>query len=107
MWNHQAILLLVASFQDKGVGLSNHPKNKKKLWNEVAAVMQEKGYKVTGDMCCAKMNTLKVRWIVSLSHFNFCSVTKSPWDDVLNLLNHTSFNFFIFTGHIKCVLHTH
>jgi len=66
---HEAILLLLEEYrqqeQDMYLGKISH----KKIWEQIAQILNKKGYMVTGRQCCTRVNTMK-RTYKSIKDFN-------------------------------------
>lgn len=52
-------MLLLEEYRLRESSISSGKTSHKKAWNEIAAIMQTKGYAVTGRQCMTRINTMK------------------------------------------------
>ncbi|XP_071648623.1 uncharacterized protein [Temnothorax longispinosus] len=78
-WSTAAVLLLLETyktFQDK---FSNGKYSHKKIWEEISAILVEKGHTMTGPQCAAKLRSLKKAYKSTKEHNNRSGNDRRPW----------------------------
>lgn len=58
-WSHVAIMLLLEEYRLRESSMSSGKMSHKKAWDEIAAIMNTKGYNVSGRQCMTRINTMK------------------------------------------------
>lgn len=58
-WSHEAIMLLLDEYRQREEDMYRGKISHKKAWNQIADIMNAKGYFVTGKQCNTRINTMK------------------------------------------------
>lgn len=58
-WSHEAILLLLEKYRQREHDMYSGKISHEKVWEQIAQVMNNKGYIVTGRQCTTGINTMK------------------------------------------------
>lgn len=78
-WSTAAVLLLLDTykiFQDK---FSSGKYSHKKIWDEISAILVEKGRTTTGLQCAAKLRSLKKSYKSMKDHNNVSGNDRRTW----------------------------
>lgn len=78
-WSTAAVLLLLDTykiFQDK---FSSGKYSHKKIWDEISAILVEKGHTTTGPQCAAKLRSLKKSYKSVKDHNNVSGNDRRTW----------------------------
>ncbi|XP_036150130.1 trihelix transcription factor GT-2-like [Monomorium pharaonis] len=58
-WTDSCVILLLRTYQELETKFTNGKMSHKKCWEQVATLLKEKGYNVTGPQCASKLRSLK------------------------------------------------
>ncbi|XP_011704875.1 PREDICTED: uncharacterized protein LOC105460129, partial [Wasmannia auropunctata] len=78
-WSHEAIMLLLDEYRQQEGNMYSGKIIQKKAWNEIAKIMNNKGYMVTGRQCNTRVNTMKRTYKVVKDHNGRSGNNRRTW----------------------------
>ncbi|XP_024880802.1 uncharacterized protein LOC112460385 isoform X1 [Temnothorax curvispinosus] len=78
-WSHEAIMLLLEEYRSRESSMSSGKISQKKVWNEIAAIMNSKGYDVSSRQCMTRINTMKRTYKTIKDHNLRSGNNKRTW----------------------------
>ncbi|XP_077277310.1 uncharacterized protein LOC143905644 isoform X4 [Temnothorax americanus] len=78
-WSHAAIMLLLEEYRLRESSMSSGKMSHKKAWDEIARVMNVKGYDVSGKQCMTRINTMKRTYKTVKDHNGRSGNNKRTW----------------------------
>lgn len=78
-WSTAAVLLLLDTYKMFEEKFSSGKYSHKKIWEEISAVLAEKGYMITGPQCAAKLRSLKKSYKSVKDHNNRSGSDRRTW----------------------------
>lgn len=69
-WTEACVLLLLENYRTSEKKFTDRKQSHKKIWNEIAKIMTEKGHAVTGPQCAAKLRSFKKSYKSVKDHNN-------------------------------------
>lgn len=73
------MLLLLDTYKTFEEKFSNGKYSHKKIWNDISAILAEKGYITTGPQCAAKLRSLKKTYKSVKDHNNISGNDRRAW----------------------------
>lgn len=78
-WTEACVLLLLENYRASEKKFIDGKQSHKKIWNEIAKIMTEKGHAVTGPQCAAKLRSLKKSYKSVKDHNNKSGNNRRTW----------------------------
>lgn len=78
-WLTAAVLLLLDTYKTFEEKFSSGKYSHKKIWEEISAVLVQKGYMITGPQCAAKLRSLKKYYKSVKDHNNRSGSDRRTW----------------------------
>jgi len=78
-WSESCVLLLLENYRESEKKFSGDKHSHKKIWDEIAKLMNKKGHTVTGPQCAAKLRSLKKTYKSIKDHNNKSGNNRRTW----------------------------
>lgn len=78
-WCHEAILLLLEEYRQREQDMYSGRISHKKAWEQIALVLNNKGYMVTARQCTTRVNTMKRTYKTVRDHNKKSGNYKRTW----------------------------
>lgn len=78
-WPHEAVMLLLEEYRKQEQNMSSGKISHKKAWQQIAQIMNSKGYMVTSRQCTTRVNTMKRTYKTVRDHNRKSGSDKRSW----------------------------
>jgi len=78
-WTEACVLLLLDNYKASEKPFTDGKQSHKKIWNNIAKIMTEKGHAVTGPQCAAKLRSLKKSYKSVKNHNSKSGNNRRTW----------------------------